>query len=433
MPPTLGERLKDHSGRGPLPDDVQEQIVKEADAELAAEEAARAAAAKGDDAPLETDKAKPEEGEQKPADDAKPKEEAPEATEDEKAAQAAQKAKDDAILAKKDEELEPEEKTRKAELVTAQEDVILAKKDDELTAEEKTQKVEILKARDEAALTEEVKALAASEKMTEDEARKVVEAEKKIIERSGADPKKLARQLRTTQSAYSRLETTIKAERERAANVLGDDEVVIGGKKVKWEDAREVVVTAYREKNPEKTAALTDDQVLGEAKAEYQGKVKEAREAHGKQLIQAATDKRTKLVSELPDSAKPYKAAIEEALKNVSDAQIVDSEYDPEDLISWARGQYLTDAKIKEIEDAAFLRGKQNAKILGEKPPAGGGGDGGAGGGGKGADADVASLSQEQKDRALSMYEGIAVWDEKEKYRQFVSYLKEVGEWPVKK
>ena len=421
-PLELKEALKTEKGLGPLSDDTQAAIIAQADKELKDEEAAKAGDKKED----------------KPAGEIKPKEEEVKSPAEEEEAkrvkeEADRKAAEDKAAKDK---TEAQKKT---------DETIMSKKDEDLTADEKTRKEEIVKTH-EAAFTEEVKAYATVEKLSEEEARAVLESERKILEKYQSDPKKLVRAYRQAQAAYNRLETKTKAELEKAASVVREDEVVIGDKKMKMADAKEQMVEAFRDHHSGKSVKvgekemaideMDDDQVFELAKNVYQSAVKaqltKVRESMGKE----AEEKRFKLLKDLPDSSKDLKPIIEKALKYVPDDKVLDSEYELEDIVSWAKGQFYTPEKLKEIEDAAFKRGQENAKILGEKSP--GGGDGSTGKPKKAAselspDEEVASLDEKMKARALEMFNGIAIWDEQRKYKEFIDHLKSVGEWPVKK
>lgn len=408
------EKLKTGTQNGPLSDEAQDQIQRQAAAEIAAEEAARANGGKApEEKKVETnDRQEPVKKDEKPneaeAAAAKPK------TEEEKAAEKAaeQKRVDEAILLKKDEELTAEEKTRKGEIQKAHEEAFNAK----------------------------VKEYAAKEKITEEEARKDLESEKKILEKYKAEPEKLARTVLSTQRAYTRLQNEIKAEKERAASAIGENEIVIQGKKYTFDDAREQMIELFRDGNPKETEQLDDDTVFEKAKESWKGMVKAKRAEYQAEVAKTAAAKKSELLAGIPESAKPYKGFIEEALKHAPDERVLQDDYDLTDIVLWARGQYYTDEKLKELEEAGFRRGQERAKILGEKNE---GGRAASGSGGQPSNKpaekvnpseEVASLTDDQKQRALSMFQGIDHWNEDRKYLEYVDHLKSVGEWkPAKK
>lgn len=403
------EKLKTAPQTGPLSEEAQDQIRRQADRELAEEEAARngqkeTAEPKKDDAPKEPD-AQPD-----PEKEAREAEAKKAAEEKAAAAQAeAQKKTDEAILAKKEEDLTPEEKTRKGELLKVEEE----------------------------AFTEKVKQFAVAEKIPEDQARKQLESERAVLKKYEADPKKMARTIVHQQRMYSQLETKAKQEQEQKALALAEGEIQVKGKRyaIDSEEGKAIMVEAYREKLGEKSAGMDDDKVYEAAKAEWKQMVKNHYEATKAKVAEAAKSKREEMIKALPESAKPYQAAVEEVLKNTPDAHIVHEGFDIEDLVVVARGQFYTPEKIKELETAAFERGKENSRILGEKTASG------AGTGGSNTktdkpdspDEEVAMLTPEQKTRALSMFDGISVWDENRKMKEYVAHLKDTGEWKPKK
>lgn len=403
------EKLKTAPQTGPLSEEAQDQIRRQADKELAEEEAARNGQTETtepnkDDAPNEPDAQPDPEKEAREA-------EAKKAAEEKAAAEQAeaQKKTDEAILAKKEEDLTPEEKTRKGELLKVEEE----------------------------AFTEKVKQFAVAEKIPEDQARKQLESERAVLKKYEADPKKMARTIVHQQRMYSQLETKAKQEQEQKALALAEGEIQVKGKRyaIDSEEGKAIMVEAYREKLGEKSAGMDDDKVYEAAKAEWKQMVKNHYEATKAKVAEAAKSKREEMIKALPESAKPYQAAVEEVLKNTPDAHIVHEGFDIEDLVVVARGQFYTPEKIKELETAAFERGKENSRILGEKTASG------AGTGGSNTktdkpdspDEEVAMLTPEQKTRALSMFDGISVWDENRKMKEYVAHLKDTGEWKPKK
>lgn len=428
--PDFKETLDNLKGKttGQLPTEAEETIRATALAESIAEEKAEAKKAAEERGEVWKDPDGDQEPEKKAdvTDDQKPpadKAKTGDLTDEEKVKAEKEKADAEAKAAK--------EKADAAQVET--DAAILAKKDEELTPDEKTRKGEITKA-SEAAFEDEAKLYAAAEKITVEEAREALKAEQNIITKYGAEPKKLARAYHHSQREYKRLESSVKAEREAAANVLTENEIVMGDKKLTFDEAKPAMIAAYRERFPEKMADLSDDQVFETAKKEYREKVKEVTAAHKAQIKTEADSKRAKILLGLPESTKPYQDLIKEVLGQAPDHRVVQDDYDPEDLIHWARGQHFTPDRIKELEDAAFKRGQEKAKILGEKgggSPERGGGAPGAGAGD--SNAEIGLLTQEQKDRALNMFESIQVWDDKRKFVEYIDHLKQVGEWHPKK
>lgn len=431
VPPVLDlEKLRTGKQTGPLSDETQAQIAAQAELELKQEEEARA------------------KGSQAPAPEIKVEDHgAPKKTDEEIAAE---KKKEEEDLAKKaieekaeKERLEKEAKDADDALIAA----IMAKPDEELSDEEKTRKKELVEKDPELAFQEEVKAYAKAENISPEDAKEILDAERKIVEQHKADPKKLARSYRSAQSAYSRLETKIKQDQDRAASVLKDNEVVIAGKKLTFDEARDQMVQMTRERFAGKSikvgdkeipiAEIDDEKVFEFAKADYQAKIKAYTSQVQGQIQTNAKKKRDEIVSKLPQYALPFKDRFVELLGFVKDESVLDDDFDPDYVLHSARGSFYTPEKVKELEAAAFKRGQENAKILGLKnSPNGGNGGGPPKPEAKSPDAEVATLNADHKKRALDMFQGstydAAGWDEPRKYREYVDFLKSVNEWPIK-
>ena len=429
------EKLRAGKQTGPLSEETQAQIAAQAELEIAEEEKARKAAEDGgtltpapehrespaDDPSLKTTEEL--EAEQKKADEEKSRKEAEDKAEKERLEKEAKEA-DDALIAS-----------------------IMAKPDEELSAEEKQRKAELTEKNPDLAFQEEVKAYAKAENLTVDEAKSVLEAERKIVEQHQGDPKKLARTVRSAQSGYSKLEAKIKHDQERASAVLKENEIIIGGKKMTFDEAKEQMIPAFRNRYTGKSfkvgdketpiAELDDEKVFELAKTQYQQQVKAHTEKIQEQIAADAKKKRDEITSKLPSHALPFKDQFVEILGFVKDSTILDDDFDPDFVLNSARGAFYTPEKIKELEIAAFNKGRENAKILGLKnSPQGTGSTGSVKPKADSPDADVASLTEEHKKRALDMFQGAtfdnAGWDEARKYREYVDHLKSVGEWPVK-
>lgn len=330
----------------------------------------------------------------------------------------------------KEPEPKPEEKEPEVKLT---EDEVLSAKEDTLSDSDKLRKLEILKTREEAE-KKEVALYAQAEGLTEEEAKKAIEAEKKLAEQYQNDPRKLSRTARYWQSQHMRLEARVKAESEAKERSVKDNEIIIQGKKMSFEQAKPLMIEAYRNEFAEKVADKSDEEVFETAKKDYQARIKAYYAEQGKKIADQANSKRARIVLELPDHAKPFRQEIEASLGLLPDSKIVQEDYSPEDIIAWARGRHYSPEKIKEMEDAAFKRGQENAKILGEKvtpspassskngkPPA------------PSADKEIELLTKDQKDQALNMFDGIKVWDEQRKFKEFISVMKETGRWNPKK
>ena len=351
--------------------------------------------------------------------------------EPEKAIEPTPDPKPEPVLEKKEPELEVKPEDEATKVLT--EDEILSQKEDTFSDADKLRKVDILKAREESE-KKEISLYAQAEGMTEEEAKKSIEAEKKLAEQYKNDPRKLSRTARYWQSQHAKLESRIKAESEAKERNLNDNEILIQGKKTTFDEAKPLMVEAYRNEFADKVADKSDEEIFEIAKSDYKAKVKAYYENQGKRISDDARSKRARMILELPDHAKPFRKEIEESIGLLPDAKIVQEDYSPDDIIAWARGRHYTPEKLKEIEDSAFKRGQENAKILGEKPPVKPASPGGTP---KKdvptAEKEVQGLTQEQKDRALNMFDGITHWDDQRKFKEYIDVMKSTGRWNPKK
>ena len=193
------------------------------------------------------------------------------------------------------------------------------------------------------------------------------------------------------------------------------------------------MVEAYRTQFGDDVADKSDDEIFEIAKSDYKSRMKAYHESQAKQISESAKMKRAKMILELPDHAKPFRKEIEETLNLLPDSKIAEEGYTPDDIVAWVRGRHYTPEKLKEIEDSAFKRGQENAKILGEKvntPPASSKASASAA---PSADKEVETMSKEQKDQALNMFDGIKHWDDQKKFKEYISVMKDTGRWKPKK
>ena len=389
--------------KGPLGEATEAKIREEAMRELDEEDKKRredAGEDEGDD--------KGTKGEDKGGKTGAPDTETPE----EKAAKEAKAKEETDAKAKK----EADDKAAKEK---AADEVILSKPEAELSEEEKTKKAEILKKQG-AASDEEVKLYAAAEKITEEQAKEVLEGERKIVEKYEGNASKLARAYRHVQVLWKQAQDELKAVKEAGSAPLKENELIINDKRMTFDEAKPQMVEAYREAFPDKTAELTDGQVFDEAKRDYLLKVKTVMTDKREEMKKEATSKRAKLILDLPDSAKPFKADIEAILRTAPDGQVLHQDYNLEDIIFWAKGKNF-EKIAKEREDAAYKRGLEKARILGEKndAPESGGKGGGAG------KTTKRVLSPAEKEEALRKFDGMNFMTDEQKYDAWAEVLED--------
>lgn len=314
------------------------------------------------------------------------------------------------------EELEAE---RKASEESAAEDKRLEEKAKTLNKTvEEVKKVEV----EEKAEQERLEKVAKEEGRTIDEIRAEEAKDKALVERHGNDPVKIARALRKEQSEYGKIKNEneelkkFKASVEQRSKQASEQAL-----NARMESDRDKIVDTYRTKYREECEDISDDVVFERAKnLIMKGFEKQQEEAKG-QLKTKATEKRSELITKLPDQFKDFVPEIKTLLDECEDSQIIDTEFDIEYLANYARGKKFTQEYIKSLEDASFKRGQEQAKII-PKTPAGR-----PTGHSKGSSA---NLSESQKERAVEIYGRREGWTKERMYEEYAANdLKDDSKW----
>lgn len=342
--------------------------------------------------------------------DKEPKDEGEESEDAE--AEAAKKAEKDAASQK-----EAEENKQKTI------DEALKKKDEERTDEEKTlvkTHEEDLKKKDEESLVQEAEEYADQENVSLDIAKARVLKIRDTVKKFDGDPKKMAKSLYHTQVAYARSQNELQSIK----NAPKDGEIVIGGKKLSKDEAKEFVTDKYRKAYPEITDGMEDEKVFILAKKEMAERYKLLSQRQESEAKEGAEKKRGEILESIEERDKPFKDEVKKALERVDNSELLDENFSILDYVYWARGKsYHKD--VSEAEKRGYERGLQEKKILGKKGEgASGSGNAGSAKGGK----STPSLNVEQKERALEMFDTPGVSDEK-KYELYIEFLKSQGEW----
>lgn len=209
-----------------------------------------------------------------------------------------------------------------------------------------------------------LKAIAKEEGITVEQVKDNEAKDKSIVERHKNDPLKIARDVRKQQSEYDKLKNENEALREKESartRVITEQEF-----EHQFDARKDQIIAKYRETYPDASYALEDDEVLEKAKPLLRGAYDETRKNYESEIKTQSESKRKELVEGLSEEFKEYRPEVEEALKECSDAQVLNKEFNIEYLACWARGKKLTPEYIKSIEDAAYTRGNEQPKILGE-------------------------------------------------------------------
>lgn len=343
---------------------------------------------------------------------------------------------DDELAGANDEELTPEEVTKKSGILAdrkqKEDERLLSTKDEELKDEEKAQKAALLKAKDDAAkkaAEDEVGAYSKENNLSPEAAKEELEHIKKIQEKYKDDPKQLAKATLHLQRAYTKAQETLKASKpkeevpqevsiEAVVKAMEEGRLQNNGKPI----SKDEIIEAYRQHNPDITEALEDDKVLKLAAKDYKAHYEKVLTEYKAQLTVKARQKREELLSALSETDKQYLPEVKPLIEGLEDAQIMSEDFNIETYVAYAKGKSFDEAvdKLKKEKDdfgkKEYERGLQEAKIIGEKR---GPKDGGA----PKPKSDI-TLTEAQKKRAREMFDNPGITEETA-YQMYKDYLKE--------
>lgn len=311
---------------------------------------------------------------------------------------------------------EAEAKTAEEEAAAKQKlvDDAKAKDEAERTEEEKTllkEAEEAEKAQKTEKFEQEVQEYASKNGITEEAARKDVEKIQVVREKYKNDPTEMSRALYHLTKKLSQVTTELSSI--KTAPKPG--QVKINGKLLSVEETRELLIKNYREQFPEVSEDLSDEKVHALAEKELTERIRVATEKKVQQDKANAENRRAELLTTLPEQDKAFAKDVAGVLARVADSEVLDEDFDISDYVNWARGKnYHRD--IKAAVEKAVKEAREEKKILGKKPE-------GASGGGQTPttkkESASASLTAEEKERALEMFSSLNVPDE-EKYKYFL-------------
>jgi hypothetical protein len=305
-----------------------------------------------------------------------------------------------------------EEVKKKAETELSEEEKVLLKEDADAKAEARSAEID-KKAAD----------YATKFGLGDEQAKKEVGKIFDMAEKYGKDPIEMAQALYHANAKLSQVSAQLKQVSEKPL----PDELVLNGKKLSKQESDEMLVEMYRKHYPDISEDLDDEKVAVLARKELLEKTRQINEQRAIELKTSAESRRKQLIDSLPENEKKFAGDLKTALARVSDSDIVAEDFSVEDYMRWSRGRYYHQ-DIKEAEARGEKRALANKKIVQVRA----GETGGSGGGGsapKGKSGAI-TLSDEQKERALQMYDGQPLTDE-QKYEMFIEFEK--SKLPVKK
>lgn len=314
--------------------------------------------------------------------------------------------------AKKDKESDKEDDvTLTADEIKAEQERILNAKDEELKPEEKEQKAELLKLREGDVAKKaqaDVESYALKQNISIEDAKKEFESIGKIEEKYGKDPKQLAQAYLHLQKSLTKKDEEVKLAQEGAArasmptvdtylNLVDNGKII--NPTTKKPTTREELVEAYRKHEPEITANMEDEAVARLASKSIVNNFESLVEKNKAEITSKAKEKRVTLLNSIPEADRKYVAdEIKPLLDKYPDSQIMSDAFSIQDVLYWVKGKHI-DEIIKEQGEKEYNRGLSEAKILARKS---GNPKGGAG---SGSNDKKSLLSDSQKQEAEDMYD----------------------------
>jgi hypothetical protein len=347
--------------------------------------------------------------------------ETPEAkTEREAAEKIEQEARASEGLAARAKEVGLEEGASEEAIIAKEKEVGKVHENDEEKANREKAETEAKEAMD-----QEVKAFAAENKVSEDDARKELEHIQNVGKKYGNDTKKLSKAFLAQQRENVKLQERLKdiskpkplsAEQiplPKMVELIEGGHITVNGKAV----PKEQVLEGYRQQFPDITEGLEDDKVLQLAAKDLRDKFIENAKVDQSKISEAASKKRAALLEALSPEDKAFIADIQPILDKTPDEMVLAEDYTINEYILYSRGKNA-EAREKAAYERGLKKGKEEAKIVGQKPPVGGGlppvkKDN--------QETNIAAMSEADKNRAKAMYDGSPM-TEKEMFLAYIEY-----------
>jgi len=271
----------------------------------------------------------------------------------------------------------------------------------------------------------EIETFASENKVSQEDARKELEHIQKVGEKYQNDPKKLSRTVLHLQRDLVKTQEQLKEKAKPAplkaeqipievmVKNIEEGKITSNGKPV----PKEQILQGFREHYPD-FKDLDDDKVIKLAAKELREKFIESDKNTLVELDKQAKTKREELLSNLSEEDKVYIPDIQPVLEKTPSEVVLQEGYSLSDFILWAKGKTL-ETKVNEAYERGLKRGKEEAKIVAQKPPIG---DGKPPVETKSDDTKINALTGQQKERALSMYD-VPGMSDKEKYLAYIDYI----------
>lgn len=212
-----------------------------------------------------------------------------------------------------------------------------------------------------------LEAIAKEEGITIDQVKENEAKDKAIVERHANDPVKLARALRKEQSEYGKIKNELEELRDLKKQI-DEQERLIDEKSLneQIEAKRDQLILEYRKIHPEEED-VDDDIIFERGKAVIKQEWKGILEKKNAEIKTKADTKRDDLVTKLDTSYKEFAPEIRKYLAECPDSQVLHSKFDVSHIANMVRGKKYTPEYVKSLEDAAYKRGMEQPKVLGDK------------------------------------------------------------------
>lgn len=321
----------------------------------------------------------------------------------EKAAQIEKERQEKELQQKEDQEKKAKEESEKAENDRL-------KKLSEKTGKTVTEIQESEKAAAQQAETERLEKQAKEQGISVEEVKENEQKVANIVNNYKSDPKELARAVHARDLDKAKLQSeieTIKKEQAERQRLISEEQL-----ESQLEERKEDIIEGYRKKYPNDSDPLSDDAVFERAKQLLKTEFNAIRDKQDKEITDKAAQKREELAQSIKPEFSEFTPAVQKILKECPDAQILNDKFSVEAVCLLERGRKFNPEHLKEIEAAAFKRGQEQAQILGERPAPGEARP-------KSAVKYTNSLNEEEKQRALTVYDGRKEWSDERKFHEY--------------
>jgi hypothetical protein len=262
-----------------------------------------------------------------------------------------------------------------------------------------------------------IEALALQESLTLKEAEEQIVKDEAIVNKYKQNPIEMARALRLLQrdadKAKAELEATRKAAGKPPAPVMNNVKDYVQSQ---LDPIKDKLIVLYKKEYPEITDGLDDEKVYGMIKKDAIERTSKTLEENESKIVSAGKEKRAELIMGLAEQDKAFLPDIKAALDRTNPRQLLDKSFDINELIYWAKGRQM-DRLVKEAEERGYLRGQEQSQIIGQKV-SGAGNKQQSGSGAKKSSG--GRLSDEQKERALDMFDGAEGMSEEDKFTAYI-------------